>query len=308
MRHVEIVHRTTYNYRIPVAFGEHGLMVRPTGGFDMRLVDYRLSLNPGADVVSGFDAYGNIQETATFSALSDRLEIVSRFSVRHAPRSIELIRSQIVDGHYAPDDAAVLRNATSVRRPDPDGVVASWARDLAASAPDGDFDLMMAMTSHIARNFEYARRDEESTLDPAMTLAIGKGSCRDFACLMIEACRSLGYPARFVSGYLYDDAEDGLQGGGSTHAWAQINLDGAGWVEFDPTNDLVGGRNLIRSAVTLDPSEVCPVHGNYYGRGDDFLGMDVDVRTSSHPIRRTRTSDVPASKPADIEERTRHFV
>ena len=90
-------------------------------------------------------------------------------------------------------------------------------------------------------------------LDPTVTLQQKSGSCRDFAVFMMEAVRSLGVAARFVSGYLYDEsligARDGLVGGGATHAWLQVYLPGAGWVEFDPTNALIGGRNLIRVAV-----------------------------------------------------------
>ena len=98
---------------------------------------------------------------------------------------------------------------------------------------------------------------------------------------MMEAVRSLGLAARFVSGYLYDPALDGagpgLQGAGSTHAWVQVYLPGAGWVEFDPTNGLVGGTNLIRVAVARDPSQAVPLQGSYNGAAEDFLDMSVEV-------------------------------
>ena len=85
----------------------------------------------------------------------------------------------------------------------------------------------------------------------------GRGSCRDFVVLMIEAVRALGLAARFVSGYLHipTEATDDFQGGGNTHAWCQVYLPGAGWVEFDPTNGIVGNRNLIRVAVARDPRQ-----------------------------------------------------
>ena len=66
-------------------------------------------------------------------------------------------------------------------------------------------------------------------------------------------------------------------GGGATHAWAQIYLPGAGWVEFDPTNALVGGRNLIRVAVARDPSQAIPLGGSFTGASNDYLGMTVEV-------------------------------
>jgi transglutaminase-like putative cysteine protease len=78
-----------------------------------------------------------------------------------------------------------------------------------------------------------------------------KGTCRDFAVLMIEAARSLGSAARFITGYIYVPDRDGPTwlGGAATHAWCQIYVPGSGWVEFDPTNGIVGNRDLIRVAV-----------------------------------------------------------
>ena len=146
-------------------------------------------------------------------------------------------------------------------------------------------EILIAMTRRIRSDFIYAARETVGTQEPMRTLEIGSGSCRDFALLMMEAARSLGFAARFVSGYLYDEkligAEGGLVGGGATHAWVQIYLPGAGWVEFDPTNALVGGRNLIRVAVARDPSQAVPLTGTFTGAPGDFLGMTVDVSVTA---------------------------
>jgi transglutaminase-like putative cysteine protease len=112
----------------------------------------------------------------------------------------------------------------------------------------------------------------------------------EFALFMIEAVRSLGLAARFVSGYLYDPALDGagpgLSGAGSTHAWVQVYLPGAGWVEFDPTNGLVGGPNLIRVGVARDPRQAIPLQGRYSGAVDDFIDMQVEVKVTTAGERR----------------------
>jgi transglutaminase-like putative cysteine protease len=133
--------------------------------------------------------------------------------------------------------------------------------------------------------FGYARREEEGTQLPADTLRTKSGSCRDFALLMMEAVRTYGLAAQFVSGYLYDEkligAGGGLVGGGETHAWLQVYLPGAGWVEFDPTNALVGGRNLIRVAVARDAAQAVPLAGSFVGQPDDFLGMEVSVEVTA---------------------------
>jgi hypothetical protein len=96
---------------------------------------------------------------------------------------------------------------------------------------------------------------------------------------MIEAARSLGFAARFVSGYIFvpDSEPSGLLGGGATHAWLQVYLPGAGWVDFDPTNRIIGNRNLIRVAVAWSPAQALPLWGTFIGSAASCLGMEVAV-------------------------------
>ena len=152
--------------------------------------------------------------------------------------------------------------------------------------------LLRDMTQAIQQEFRYEARDAEGTNTPGETLASGSGACRDFALLMMEAVRALGFAARFVSGYLYDSAlVDGtqpMQGGGATHAWCEVYVPGAGWVEFDPTNGLIAGRNLIRVCVARMPQQAVPISGGFIGGADDMIGMHVDVQVTVHnqaPVR-----------------------
>ena len=109
------------------------------------------------------------------------------------------------------------------------------------------------------------------------------GTCRDYALFMIEALRRLGIAARFVSGYLFihGDRAHGYVGGGSTHAWVQVYLPSAGWIEFDPTNGIVGTHDLVRVAMARDPRQAIPLHGTYLGSADAFVGMDVSINVVS---------------------------
>ena len=134
-------------------------------------------------------------------------------------------------------------------------------------------------------------RDEQGTQTPLQTLARGSGSCRDYALLMMEAARRLGVATRFVSGYLYDAALDdsavgsgeATTGAGATHAWLQAYLPGAGWVAYDPTNNLLGGSQLIRVAVARDPAFAAPVSGSWYGERDAYEGLDATVQVKRRP-------------------------
>ncbi len=103
---------------------------------------------------------------------------------------------------------------------------------------------------------------------------------------MMEAVRALGFAARFVTGYIYVPEPRRLRrrrGGGATHAWCQVYLPGAGWVEFDPTNGIVGNRDLIRVAVARDPRQAVPLSGSYRGKRRGFRGMTVQVNVTTEP-------------------------
>ena len=134
-----------------------------------------------------------------------------------------------------------------------------------------------------ARRSRYRKRHEQGTQHPLDTLQTGSGTCRDYALFMIEALRRLGIAARFVSGYVFipGDRAHGYVGGGSTHAWVQVYLPSAGWIEFDPTNGIVGTRDLIRVAVARDPRQAIPLHGTYLGSPDAFAGMEVHINVVS---------------------------
>ena len=154
------------------------------------------------------------------------------------------------------------------------------------------------MTHGIREAFTYRKRHEQGTQHPLDTLQTGSGTCRDYALFMIEALRRLGIAARFVSGYLFipGDRAHGYVGGGSTHAWVQVYLPSAGWIEFDPTNGIVGTRDLIRVAVARDPRQAIPLHGTYLGSPDAFAGMEVHINVVSvgdepHEAPQRRRSD-----------------
>jgi hypothetical protein len=161
----------------------------------------------------------------------------------------------------------------------PRETVHRWASQfLDPSGTTGTLNLLRSMTMGIRKQFQYTRRVQKGVQSPDQTIQTGSGSCRDFAVLMMEATRSLGIAARFVSGYIFVPGNDmSVTGGGATHAWMQAYLPGAGWIDFDPTNSIMGNRNLIRVAVGWSPEQVLPLWGTFTGPSNSFLGMDVTV-------------------------------
>lgn len=284
-------HLTSYRYRRPVSFGEHRLMFRPRDSHDLRLLDTALVISPAAQVRWLHDVFSNSIAIASFEEPAEELRFESRIVIDHFGLAdpdfgIEPY-ARTYPFSYSSDEIPDLGRTVERHYPDPERAVDAWAKAFVQPAEGSGavvtFDLLMQMNAAIHERFAYRRRYGLGTQTPIETLELGGGSCRDYALFMMEAARALGFAARFVSGYLYDPAIDQAgaasrtQGAGDTHAWVQVYLPGAGWVEFDPTNGKAGGANLIRVAVARDPSQAMPLQGSFYGAADDFLEMTVEV-------------------------------
>jgi transglutaminase-like putative cysteine protease len=283
-----VSHKTVYRYAQPVRFGDHRMMLRPRDSHDLRLLDTALSISPSAAVRWLHDVFGNSIAIASFHQPSTELVIHSTFHAEHFPLIERSLASEIepfaqsYPFSYSVEDIPDLSRAMERHYPDQNHALDEWTRRILSTANSrSTADILIAVTQAIQAEFQYIQREQMGTQTPAETLARGSGTCRDFALFMMEAARGLGFAARFVSGYLYDntlvDAASTMMGGGATHAWAQIYLPGAGWTEFDPTNALAGGRNLIRVAVARDPAQAVPLTGTYIGSAADFIDMAVEV-------------------------------
>lgn len=291
----DITHTTTYRYGSPVSFGEHRVMFRPRDSHDLRVLATDLKVTPDADVRMIQDAFSNSIALVTPRSPADLLEIVCSFTIEHADtQNLELPllpSAEVYPFSYSAEEWFDLEHFLRPHYDDPGGVLTHWARQfISTSGPTGTRDLLVRMNEHIRTEFIYAARDEEGTQTPAETLESRSGSCRDFALLMMEAARRLGIATRFVSGYLYDPAldsgaDDGTAtvGAGATHAWLQAYLPGAGWVPFDPTNNLLGGVHLIRVGVARDPKQASPVSGSWFGAGDAYQGLSATVEVTRRP-------------------------
>jgi transglutaminase-like putative cysteine protease len=284
-----IRHVTLYCYRSPVRLGEHRMTFRPQDSYDQRLIHSILTIEPyPADIHWLHDAFGNSVAVARFEGLTRDLRFESRVMLDHAPSNAPEVRiedrAKTYPFSYTPEELPDLAPCIARNYPDPGRKVERWVRQFlrrSGATPTGE--LLKTITYAIKDGFAYTRRLEPGTWPPAETLAQGRGSCRDLALFMIEAVRALGLAARFVSGYIYvpERDDDGSRlGGGSTHAWCQVYLPGAGWVEFDPTNGIVGNADLIRVAVARDPSQAIPLSGTWYGEPDVFESMRVDVEVT----------------------------
>jgi transglutaminase-like putative cysteine protease len=287
MSFLTVHHRTAYRYREPVRLGEHRMMFRPRESHDLRLIRTNLSITPRpAHLRWLHDPFDNSVAVATFDRITTELTFESTVTLEHfenTPPEYPLEEyARTYPFRYSDEDFPNLMRALAPHYPHPD--VSDWALGfLDASNSTGTVKILRAMTHGIREEFSYTRRMEKGVQTPEETLRLRRGSCRDFAVLMMEASRSLGIATRFVSGYIFTPGGSGLSGGGATHAWLQAYLPGAGWIDFDPTNSIVGNRNLIRVAVGWEPEHVLPLWGTYSGPPGAFLDMEVTVTVTEAP-------------------------
>jgi transglutaminase-like putative cysteine protease len=287
--HYDITHTTVYRYGSPVTFGEHRVMFRPRDSHDQRVLATDLQVSPEATVRMIQDPHSNSVALVTPLGPAEELKITCSFTIEHAQGQYPELQMSpsalIFPFAYSVEERFDLEHYMRPHHDDPEGVLTHWARQfIRTDGPTGTRDLLLNMNQFIREHFGYAARDEEGTQTPLQTIRLGTGSCRDFALLMMEAVRRLGMATRFVSGYLYDPALDsgsdgpGTVGAGVTHAWLQAYLPGAGWVTFDPTNNLLGGNQLIRVGVARDPSQASPISGSWFGAANAYLGMTATVQ------------------------------
>ncbi len=285
MPFVNLTHITTYDYSQPASFGEHRLMVRPRESFDQHLISSQLIIDPEPSEIRWLhDVFGNSVAIATFRKRAKQLRIESRARVHHKPSELQDVHiedyARDYPFTYASEEMPDLLRSIERQHHDPHRRVDDWARRFVdAKGGKGTLATLTDMTAAIRREFTYVPRQQKGTQTPIETLDRGKGTCRDYATLMIEAARALGLAARFVSGYVYnpEGRRRAALGGGNTHAWVRIYLPGSGWVEFDPTNDIVGTSGLIRVAIARDIYQAVPISGTWSGFPGSFQGMNVSV-------------------------------
>jgi len=275
---LSIRHRTHYSYHSPVSFGEHRMMFRPIDAPDQTVIAHKVIITPNPiDLIDLTDPHGNRVAVATFGAPARSLTFESFSQVVHEPAPLQTDSAFALSHRGVSGVEADIAPRVQPAHPDPDGVLRAWAAPFASGPGCSALRGLSAMSATIGSRFQYRQRLTGAAQAPRVTLARGTGSCRDFAVLMMEAARSLGLPARFVSGYILCGGARERRGGGHTHAWTRVRVPGEGWVDFDPTNGATGGSGLIRVAVVRDPTQALPLHGCWYGEAEKFIGMDVEV-------------------------------
>jgi len=293
--HYDITHTTIYRYKQPVGFGLHRVMFRPRESHDLRVLATDLQVSPESSIRLIQDPHSNSVALVQPIGEATELKVTCTFRIEQVPAPNDALLEIDPSAEYLPfaysvQDRFDLESYLRPHHEDQEGVLIHWAHQFLEGDQESKRtrDVLTRMNAHIRDTLKYEARNEEGTQTPLETLERGSGTCRDFALLMMEAARRLGIATRFVSGYLYDAALDAAStsadgseaptvGAGATHAWMHAYLPGAGWVAFDPTNNILGSAQLIRVAVARDPAFASPLSGSWFGESDAYLGMEATV-------------------------------
>ncbi len=281
MQRLRIQHLTEYLYAGSVILNAHRLLLRPREGHDVRIESSKLEISPAYNIKWQRDVFDNSLAIVNFQAPSDRLTIASEVVIGHyeqAPFDF-LLEEYAVQFPFAyargeQGDLAAFQQPIYLQD---QRHIRDWLHGFALGGMQ-TFALLVILNQSISREFRYRMREEAGVQSPAQTLNQRSGSCRDFATLLIEACRHLGLASRFVSGYLHAPATE--VGNATTHAWVEVYLPGTGWKGFDPTVGEVTGNRHIAVAVARDPETVPPVCGSFIGPGSIAPIMRVNVQVN----------------------------
>ncbi|MES9852238.1 MAG: transglutaminase family protein [Candidatus Thiodiazotropha sp. L084R] len=278
MQRYTILHRTFYNFPEQVRLGPHWLRLRPREGHELRIESSSLEISPPAKLRWLRDAEDNSVIIATFDQPVRQLMIESNVIIQQyneAPLDF-LVSDYAVEYpfEYTSSDLIVLAPYLKRSQSISSGAVKSWIDGVwKVGEKLQSYELLLSLTRRINQTMRYQIREEPGVQSAEETLALGSGSCRDFATLLLEGARELGFAARFVSGYL--DTPPSPLDYGATHAWTEVYLPGPGWKGFDPTvGDIVGGDH-VSVAVSHSPSSVPPVEGSYVGPAGAQLEVGV---------------------------------
>jgi len=281
MHRLKISHLTEYRYIDNVTLQPHQLLLRPREGPSIHIESSSLTITPKHRVKWHRDALDNATAIVEFLEPAQTLSIHSEVIIQHYEEyPLDFLVEEYAVNYpfqYDPRERAELQAFLQPVYINDCDAIRNWFSLMGISRPVMQtYALLDQMCQNIRNFFAYTVRGEPGVQSPAQTLASAQGSCRDFAALFVEGCRSLGLASRFISGYAH--LPNSEQWSSTTHAWAEVYLPGAGWKGFDPTAGEVTGRRHIPVAVARHPESVPPVAGSFIGQTGQPPGLIVDVR------------------------------
>ena len=273
-----IEHRTRYSFTLPQRRLVQLLRVTPLSFFGQSVVDWQIDVDCNARLKSGRDGFGNETTMLYIDGPTDTIAVTVRGEV------LTQDRAGIVTGALEPLPPELYTRSTALTQPS--DAIADFARGFldAAKSP---LSAMHAIMGGLNERIRFDAGTGDVTRGAIQAFEEKSGVCQDHAHLMIASARSLGIPARYVSGHLWrsDQPKGSVQA--ATHAWAEVWLADYGWVAFDAANDHCPDEAYVRVAIGLDYRDAAPLSGARVGGGDERLDVEVRVdRADAAPTMR----------------------
>ena len=285
----QVKHRTTYEYAFPVTLSYHNLHMKPKDwSIYQHISDFAMEIEPQpSDVSERMDFFGNYAQSFSIQELHERLVITTQFDTRiisNPPPTEEMTItcSQVRKALHGDTSFRSLYALQFIYA----SPMIPYSQKLAAWAepffPDKRpfLEGVLELSSVLKREIQFDPEATEINTSVEEFFELKKGVCQDFAHLMIACLRSQDLPARYVSGYILTFPPEGqkrMEGADASHAWVSVYIPGWGWVDIDPTNDLVVDDQHIRLAVGRDYADVSPVKGSVTGGGETQVKVEVTV-------------------------------
>ena len=283
----KISHKTTYRYRHPVSMGNHVACLTPRSLPRHRVLSHHLRIYPPAKLTERTDYFGNQLSFFTIQRSHQRLVVEARSevilderdkpSLRESPaweKAAELTREN--HDRESLDASQFVFESPRIR---PSAQLAAYA--LQSFTPGRQFvSALLDLTDRIYRDFKFDAKATSVRTSTEEVFRKRRGVCQDFAHLQIACLRSLSLPARYVSGYLRTYPPPGrprLIGADASHAWISAYCPNVGWLDVDPTNNLMPNYNHVTLGWGRDYGDVSPLRGLILGGRDHTLKVNVDV-------------------------------
>jgi transglutaminase-like putative cysteine protease len=261
---IKVEHATAYTYSEPLLSSTQYLRMIPLSGRTQAVESWRLTC-PGAVTHEWRDQYGNCCQTLTVAEPVSELAIKVSGLVRTRDTNgvVGIANAELPLGLYLRETPYTVCSAP----------IRDYASRFQAKASRDRIEALHEIMLAVADDVEYTKGETHVHTTGAEALEQGRGVCQDHAHVFCAVCRSLGIPARYVSGYLSHG--DGQEAHAASHAWADAYVQDLGWVSFDPSNRTCATQSYIRTATGLDYAEASPVRGVRSGGGVETMTFAV---------------------------------
>ena len=302
----QVIHQTNYKYDNFVSYCHNLATLKPREQEGQKLLDYKLKIDPEPTEYSEqFDFFGNHLTRFSIQQPHNELKVVAKsyiernyqaitkryqsaacqdMTMSKAIKQMEALNPECLDARQYVLESPLIRKISSEVR--------AYGSE-SFSANRSVFDAAFELTKRIYTDFQFVPGFSDVATPLHTVFKEKKGVCQDFAQIAIACIRSVGLPARYMSGYIETippDGQEKLIGADASHAWFSIYIPEFGWVDFDPTNNLIPENQHLVVAWGRDYYDVPPLKGVIYSNGNNEMSVSVDIREAEYPPKNTSSS------------------